>query len=526
MIKGASSGNSGSMSIRSKLSLLMFTIILFLVCFMAIINWLFLDKYYIHKTKDYYEKSYYQMKELVKNSDLDSIAKLPKLDSLIREISYNNNCSIAVKYYGKQGSYFSFGSGAQNYYYMINKLSDYQQNKMPSNMTIEKKIEDVQIQIVKDDLDSGSNTTWIEMWGNIDNKVSFIIMSNYDDIKNVSKTSTEFVMLIGLICAFISMIIAYLIAIKFTKPIKDLSILTRKMSDMKFDVKYKSNSYREINELGHSVNYMSKCIENVINKLKEKNTELKRDIVKREEMDDMRKEFISNVSHELKTPIALIMGYAEGLKMGINDASTDDKEFYCDVIIDESNRMNKLVKNLLMLTELEFGKQEFHIEQFDIVEFIRNITDSYKILIEQKEINFQIDNEFGPIYVWTDASKMETVIRNFITNALNHVDSNKIVKVTFKRKENNRVRIGVFNTGKPIPQEIKSKIWEKFYKVDKARTRDYGGNGVGLSIVKAILEPLKRPYGCVNRSNGVEFFMELDTTDAILDIVKKLDKNE
>lgn len=286
------------------------------------------------------------------------------------------------------------------------------------------------------------------------------------------------------------------------------------MAHMDFSCKFNKVSYKEINELGLNINYMSDCIQKAIKKLKETNIKLQSDIEKYEDIEKMRSEFISSVSHELKTPLALIMGYAEGLKMCISENSIEDKDFYCDVIIDESNRMNAMVKNLLLLNELEYRKPEYTVEEFDIVEFIKNVVNSYHIMLKQKEITVNIKCE-DSIIIFTDASKIEMVIRNFFINAINHVDGNKLIEINFNILDNGDVRVGVFNTGNKISEEDIERIWDKFYKVDKARTHQYGGNGIGLSIVKAVLDYTKKPFGCINRDNGVEFYFHLDTEKSL-----------
>jgi signal transduction histidine kinase len=225
----------------------------------------------------------------------------------------------------------------------------------------------------------------------------------------------------------------------------------------------------------------------------------------------MRTEFLSNVSHELKTPIALIQGYAEGLQECVND-DAESRSFYCDVIIDEAGKMNHMVKNLLALNELEFGSQSVTMERFDLTGMLHNMLQSRKILFEQKEVRLVFD-VWEPVYVWADESKLEEVLNNYISNALNHVDAEKTIKITLQ-KQDEKVRVGVFNTGKPIPEEDLERIWDKFYKVDKARTREYGGSGVGLSIVKAIMDSMHQPYGVINYENGVEFWLELDDKNA------------
>ena len=237
------------------------------------------------------------------------------------------------------------------------------------------------------------------------------------------------------------------------------------------------------------------------------NNQLQHDIEQKEKLEDMRNEFLGNVSHELKTPIALIQGYAEGLKEGIND-DPESTEFYCNVIIDEAGKMNRMVKNLLILNQLEFGSDEVEFERFDIVKLVKGVIASCDILIQQAEAN--IDFIAGEsAYVWADEFKTEQVVRNYLTNAIHHAENEKRIEVKIIRTEG-KVRVSVFNSGKPIPEEDIPKLWDKFYKVDKAHTREYGGNGIGLSIVKAIMESFHQGYGVKNYDNGVEFWFELD----------------
>ncbi len=279
------------------------------------------------------------------------------------------------------------------------------------------------------------------------------------------------------------------------------------MADLDFDAKYTSGGRNEIGVLGCNFNKMSEKLEETISELKSANNELQKDIEKKDRLEQMRTEFLGNVSHELKTPIALIQGYAEGLKEGISD-DPESREFYCDVIMDEANKMNQMVRNLLTLNQLEFGNEEVTFERFDIVQLVKGVLQSCDILIQQKDVkvNCVMDES---VHVWADEFKTEQVIRNYISNALNHVSGENIIEIRVEEKEQT-VRVSVFNTGNPIPEEDVPHIWEKFYKVDKAHTREYGGNGIGLSIVKAIMESFHQEYGVKNYDNGVEFFMELD----------------
>ena len=287
----------------------------------------------------------------------------------------------------------------------------------------------------------------------------------------------------------------------------ELARLSEDMANLNFDMKYTSGGNNEIGILGENFNKMSLQLEKTVSELKTANNQLQKDIEQKEKLEDMRNEFLGNVSHELKTPIALIQGYAEGLKEGIND-DPESTEFYCDVIIDEAGKMNRMVKNLLTLNQLEFGTDEVEFERFDIVKLVKGVIASCDILIQQVNANVDfIADETA--YVWADEFKTEQVVRNYLTNAIHHVGNEKRIEVKIVSTDG-KVCVSVFNSGKPIPKEDVPKLWDKFYKVDKAHTREYGGNGIGLSIVKAIMESFHQGYGVKNYDNGVEFWFELD----------------
>ncbi len=244
-----------------------------------------------------------------------------------------------------------------------------------------------------------------------------------------------------------------------------------------------------------------------VSELREDNLRLQKDIEEKEKTENMRKEFLDSVSHELKTPIALIQGYAEGLKESVNK-DEESKDFYCDVIMDEASKMNSLVKKVLDLNHLEFGDVELTYETLDLVELIKNHLASFDVLCKQKgaELSFESPDE---VMVRADEYYTEEILNNYLSNALNHVSGQMQVKITVEVADN-KAKVSVFNTGDPIPEESLPRIWEKFYKVDKARTREYGGNGVGLSIVKAIAEKTGQEYGAYNYETGVGFFFTLD----------------
>ena len=335
----------------------------------------------------------------------------------------------------------------------------------------------------------------------------FIMQTPLESIRDSAALANKFLIYVGLGTLLFGSLFVWFFSRKITEPILELAALSQRMANLDFDARYTRGGENEIGILGESFNTMSKKLEETISELKRANNQLQKDIEQKEKIEDMRNEFLGNVSHELKTPIALIQGYAEGLKEGVSD-DPESREFYCDVIMDEANKMNQMVKNLLTLNQLEFGSDGLDVERFDVVRLVRGVLASCEILIRQAEavVDFIADEE---VYVWADEFKTEQVFRNYLTNAIHHVDHEKRIEIRII-PQGNTVRITVFNSGNPIPEEDIGKLWDKFYKVDKAHTREYGGNGIGLSIVKAIMESFHQAYGVRNFDNGVEFWFELD----------------
>ena len=356
--------------------------------------------------------------------------------------------------------------------------------------------------------DKRFESEFIELWGVMSSGDLIVMRSPVSSMKDSAQISSIFMAYIGLLAIGLSILIAFALARTITQPILKLVDISDRMANLDFDAKYEGNENNEIGVLGEHMNQLSETLEKTISELKAANNQLTLDLDRKNKDEEMRREFLSNVSHELKTPIALIQGYAEGLIDCVND-DEDSKDFYCEVIADEANKMNRLVRSLLELNELEYGQNKTTFERFDITELIRNCVNSFEILLKQNEIEY-IFNQTEPIYIWSDIFKIEQVLNNFISNAIHYAEGEKkIIRISIT-KSDDKIKTEIFNSGKNIPEDEIDKVWDKFYKVDKARSREYGGSGVGLSIVKAAMESINQGYGIINYDDGVGFWFETD----------------
>ena len=356
------------------------------------------------------------------------------------------------------------------------------------------------------------NSENFDLVGVLDNGVYCFIRMNYESIAETAAVTNNYFAYVGIAVILVEALFILIISGTFTKPLKNMNEVAKRMTELDFNAKASVETGNEFGELAGSLNELSENLEKTILELKTANIELQKDLEKRVEIDEMRRDFLGNVSHELKTPIAIIQGYAEGLKENVNE-DAESREFYCDVIIDEATKMNTMVKKLLSLNRIEYGKSQLEMERFDVTELVKGLLNSAAILAGERDIKVVFDEE-EPHYVYADEYMIEEAISNYISNAYHHVAGDNIIEVKLK-EENGRVRVSVFNSGSFIPEEDLDKVWIKFYKVDKARTREYGGTGIGLSIVKAVMELHNQSCGVLNRDGGVEFWLELDSSPGI-----------
>ena len=486
-------------SIKLKLTLILLCITTG-ICFIYILmNQFFMEKYYLSTKQKYLLKGYDEINQVIQKNETVNDEAIKSIVSVCEKYGI-----IIIIVDTSDQIEFLYGNGE----ILQKRLVDINFGLNPSDYKIIKQTPDYIVGGCNLNQKSGNyENGYLEVSGFFNSNMIFLIRMPVESIHESVKISMQFYARIGLVVSFLGIVIAFLISKEFTKPILKLARISKEMSNLNFNIKYDEDADDEIGVLGNSMNELSDKLESTIIELKQANSDLMKDIEKKEEIDEMRKDFISNVSHELKTPIALIQGYAEGLNECVND-DEESREFYCSVIVDEANKMNKMVKSLLSLNQLEFGSNNIQYEKFDINMVIGGVLNSLDYLIKQYEI--QIDfSETNERYVYADEFKIEEVITNYITNAIHYATGEKKIRIT-EEIHDKTLRVSVFNTGNPIPESELKNIWVKFYKVDKARTREYGGSGIGLSIVKAIMKAHEKQCGVINHEDGVEFWFELD----------------
>ena len=315
--------------------------------------------------------------------------------------------------------------------------------------------------------------------------------------------------IIGLILLLLGGAATFVVGSRFAIPIVRASRAADQVAHLNFSERLPITSSDELGQLSGSINNLSDQLRTKIEELSVANQNLRKELMHRKKIDEMRRTFISDVSHELKTPLAIILGYCEGLQMNVN---SEEREYYCSVIEDEATRMSNLASRLLKLAELESGEMEPEISVFDLRALAEDRLEKLGLLLEERGIthNFYCIEDSVPVL--GDAERIEEVVNNLLTNAKNHTPDGGEITV-FISVDNGTVTCRIHNTGSHIPEESLERIWESFYKVDKARTRSYGGSGLGLKIVSSILSAHNSSFGAYNTDIGVEFYFTLEQAE-------------
>lgn len=481
-------------SINSKLSICFSALVLLVILAILILNSTVLEGYYQNFKEKSLIKVFNSINETyISSSGDDDYVELEKIET-------NQNMDIVIKD-GKKLTVYSTSKDFSNNLWIsrdyVSLNVDYINNHLSDTTSYF-------TTIISDDR---IHSEFVALFGKLDNGYMVFIRTPIESIKESVSVTNKFLLLVGVISITAAGILSLFISESFTKPIKEVTNVAKSISELDFSKYCLIDTNDEIETLGNSINILSKKLETKIQELNNANIELEKDVEQKSKLAEMRSQFVSDVSHELKTPIALIQGYAEGLIDGIA-TTEEDKKYYLEVILDEANKMSSLTHDLLDLSNLEYGKNNLNIERFNLIELISGVIKKNEIIFNEKNINcsFIHDDE---LYVDGDIFRIEQVLTNYINNAVKNIDDNKDLKIIIEHDEK-KAKIRVFNSGKHIERENLSRIWTKFYKVDSARTRDLSGSGIGLSLVKAIMDQHKNHYGVNNVDGGVEFWFELN----------------
>ena len=362
--------------------------------------------------------------------------------------------------------------------------------------------------------EKGSSRTFLAYRAAVDENGSLwaVARVSADILENSAGVANSFMSLTVAAVLLVALVGSYFIAAHLSAPIREMNRTTRAMSRFDFSHKVAVKGKDEIAQLGESINILSDNTSSLLAELQEKNARLEKEVEREHALVEMREEFVSNVSHELKTPIAIIQGYAEGLRLNVAD-DPERMQMYCETIESESLKMDRLVKQLLELSRLESGQSPLEEAPFPLTELLTETVDRISSITDDVTVRAVFDKRERVAY--GDEMRLGEVLQNYLANAISHAKGENRVEVSVSETKTG-YRVSVFNTGDPIPEEMQEKLWVSFFRADKSRSRENGNAGLGLSIAGTIMKQHGQGYGTYNVDtpvSGVVFWFDVKRCD-------------
>ncbi len=470
-------------SLKKKLVFLLLAIVFSVLMILLIANSMLLEPYYTEKEKAEFKETYRQIQATAESAP-------QQLTDLFFHVAANTNMTVIV---------------TDHYHQMLYSSSNLEdsQNASISQQLVGKLIETTPIPAgrnytIRTVLDE-EGSEHLVMVAKLQPFGKLILVKPVASIHKSMEIYREFFMIAIVIIGLIGAIIMFLIGSLFMRPIYEIIDISKRITNLDFSKKYQVRGDDELNVLGEQINMMSDRLHENIQKLSESNESLQQDLYQKERIEKMRKEFLQNASHELKTPISVIASYTEMLKDKLI-TEEEEREYYYGVIYDETEKMSSIVKNLLNVAQLESQTLNINLEKFSLSELLTDVLATFRLRMEKDGIRL-LESVLQDVTVCADRFLIERVITNYLNNAIVHIGEPKEIRIILEQKDES-VYLGVYNTTPKVLD--REKIWTSFYKSDESR-----GNGLGLSIVKAIMDAHKKEYGFCYLDDGVEFFIKL-----------------
>jgi signal transduction histidine kinase len=492
-------------SIRSKLLLTFISLIISLVGIGVLINHFFLEPFYVHQKTLILKNTSLEFKLLYKNKD-------KKLVSYVDNLEKSHDVFIEVRSTDGVSRYSSLNADDKA---KLISLFDKPSYSIKPNVS-SNGIDHIKEQLNKEPFYVTETTLksidleFLLVASKLDDQNLLLIRTPISAIRESVGIYNYFLIYIGLALLCVGTVIALILARSFTKPILQLNTMAKQITKLTFSKKWSSKRKDELGQLGHSMNELSGILSRFIKELNGKNETLTNQLEEKVLFEKKRRLFISNVSHELKTPITIIQSYTEGLQVGVNNTD-EEKQEYLAIIMDEANKMERMVHDLLKLSKMQNSKVELIIEQVDFICLLNDMIRLYSPQFVEHQISFEFEKISNELRIMTDRGKVQQILANYLNNALYHVNEQKMIKMKLIEKENS-VFVSIYNSGIQIPENEMEAIWESFYRGDRARNREKGNVGLGLSIVKELSILLNGNVGVKNEESGVVFWLELPKT--------------
>ena len=443
--------------------------------------------------------------------DIDSAYGKAEFDETLRIVEKRMDSNIEI--YTAEGRFI----------YSTAAMTDPLPQDLTKAPTVEEKYK-LTYQTVDGEISAGNRGFLLRTYDSPHLEIQFLDVYSYlpggervEICMQVSQLSTtgKLYLIISFVAIMIAMALALVIIMlyirRFSRSVKQMCVATDKMARLDFSEKCPETSVVEISQLSDSINQLSDSLDVALTDLKQKNEKLQEDIEKERTLDNLRQTFISGISHELKTPIAIIQGYAEGAKMFYQAGNAGTADTYCDTIMEEAARMNNMILKLLEITKYDSGAYEPVREDFNVRELVQNWFDRNASILAEKGVH--VTNRIPETLTGNgDSVILDSVVNNYLSNALSHVEGDMRIEADCAETDG-KYRVSIFNTGKQIQKKDIENIWTSFYRADKSLSRSQGRFGLGLAIVASIQKLHHEKYGVENMEDGVRFWFDIKKSD-------------
>lgn len=473
-------------SITMKWMLAILLLLTLLIGSMILVNSVFLEKYYIFKNKTTFVNEYEVLLEQYKEST----------DNEFLNILKKQNSNTGYKYLVVNEKYDVILSSAPEF-----QIDDrFELTKFLKKFLSKHQNELSEDKIFYQALKSDDNSQYdIVLAAKLKRDYFLLITKPVQQISDNVAIANDFIIMIGIGVLIIGALIAYYMSRRIVRPLLEITKITSKIAHLDFSKRYKGTLKDEVGILGQSINRISEKLHSTISDLNQANTDLQAEL-------QLQKRFLASVSHEFKSPVGLIRGYAESLQLGMAQNKEEAEEFTA-IILQETDHLSRLISDIILLMHMDSGT--FHIDKkkFNLAVSIQDIINKHVQMPTEKPLQFRTEiPSILPVY--GDEGRIIQVLENLISNGIRHVDSRGILHITAKQL-NDQVKVEVYNSGNPIPEKHLAHLFNAFYSAHDSRSRNKTGSGLGLSIVNSIMQKHGGECGVLNKEDGVVFWFSL-----------------
>lgn len=510
-------------SISHKFFLIIAVILLFNILVTLLFGNTLMEKFYIEDKKQELRQSYNTLVTIIVDNTID-VSSDPMLADAIFNLEKSNITILIfehsdqndIQYYTRGNRPPEWGGNPQEkipQQRSFNPITYYSPDSWISKAAEYDVFSSTSLPLlVNENTEQRPNFKTLSLYGQLENGQYVFLSTPQEPLALAAKLGVQYNLYISLATFLLATVLIYFVSKRFSKPIQDIDQAARRISQMDFSQQCDVRTNDELEALSNSINSMADKLKAYIEQLKLNQELLQKDLDREAKTNQLRKEFITNVSHDFKTPLTLIRAYTESLTEQTLPA--EDQAAYYQIILKETERMTALVTRLLQLSKLESGVITLEESLFPLDEMMRDILHNNQILIKEKQLHIRLLPE-EDCFAYGDYNRIEQVLVNLIENAIKYSPDQGTITLDIQPTDHQTYYVSITNTSPPLPENQLEDIFISFYKRDQSRKSENNSFGLGLAIVKAVMDLHQQPCGALNTPDGLQFWFELPSVTDI-----------